>query len=430
MRRANRPLVSGLWSLVWFRSLMPFELFVSLRYLLARRKQAFISLISFFCTLGVAVGVMALIIALALMTGLQQELRDRIVGSTAHIYAFRVGGMFEDPAAELQKLESQPGVLGAAPVVMGKGILQSADVDGQFITLKGIDPALEGRVTEVGRSMTKGTLAALSSRGEEDPDGIVIGRDLARGLRVDVGDNVELITPKGTLSPMGYIPRVRTLRVVGIYQLGLFEFDAAYGFVHIDVAKQLMGTDGPDYIELKAADMFEAPSLARRLEDTLGPQYQMQDWSDINASLFSALWLEKMAISITIGLIVMVAALNIIASLILLVMEKSRDIAILKTMGCSHGRIRTIFMLQGLVIGIVGTFVGSVLGLTACYVADKYELIQIPIDVYQISHVPFTVQPLDLAAVIAASILICFLATLYPSGQAAKLDPAQALRHS
>jgi lipoprotein-releasing system permease protein len=226
------------------------------------------------------------------------------------------------------------------------------------------------------------------------------------------------------------IPRVRTFRVTGIYKLGLFEFDAAYGFVHIDVAQQLLRRPGPDYMELRAADMFEAPSLARRIETALGPQYQIQDWSDINASLFSALWLEKMAISITIGLIVMVAALNIIASLILLVMEKSRDIAILKTMGTSRRRIRSIFMMQGLVIGIIGTSVGAVLGLAVCYIADKYELIQIPIDVYQISHVPFTVEPIDLMAVISASILICFLATLYPSGQAAKLDPAQALRHS
>jgi lipoprotein-releasing system permease protein len=406
---------------------MPFELFIALRYLLARRKQAFISLISFFCTLGVAVGVMALIIALALMTGLQQELRDRIVGSMAHMYATRIGGM-DDPAGELKKLESQPGVAGAAPVVMGKGILQSAD-NSTFITLKGVDPALEPRVTDVARSMKQGALTALSERSDDAPDGIVIGHDLATGLRVSVGDTVTLIVPEGTLTPGGMVNLPRAFRVVGIYQLGLFEFDAAYGFVHIDVAQRILKRLGPDYIELRATDMFEAPSLALRLEETLGPQYQLQDWSDINGSLFSALWLEKMAISITIGLIVMVAALNIIASLILLVMEKSRDIAILKTMGTSRRRIRTIFMMQGLVIGIIGTFVGSVLGLTVCYVADKYELIQIPIDVYQISHVPFTVQPLDLIAVVSASILICFLATLYPSGQAAKLDPAQALRH-
>ena len=407
---------------------MPFELFIAVRYLLARRKQAFISLISLISTLGVGVGVMALIIALALMTGLQQELRDRIVGSTAHIYAFRIGGTFEDPAAELQRLESQPGVLGAAPVVMGKGILRSAD-GSQFITLKGIDPALEPRVTEVSRSMRAGTLGALAERSEEHPDGIVVGEDLAAGLHVSVGDNVELITPEGTLTPGGMMPRTRTFRVVGVYRLGLFEFDSAYGFVHIDVAQQLLRRIGPDYIELRAADMFEAPSLANRIEDALGPSYQLQDWSEMNSSLFSALWLEKMAISITIGLIVMVAALNIIASLILLVMEKSRDIAILKTMGCSKQRIRTIFMLQGLVIGVIGTAIGAVLGLGVCFIADRYKLIQIPLDVYQISYVPFTVELSDFLAVVAASILICFVATIYPSRQAAKLDPAQALRY-
>ena len=407
---------------------MPFELFVAVRYLLARRKQAFISLISLISTLGVSVGVMALIIALALMTGLQQELRERIVGSTAHIYAFRVGSVFEDPAAELQKLESQQGVLGAAPVVMGKGILRSAD-GSMFITLKGIDPALEPRVTEVGRSMRQGSLDALGNQSEEEPDGIVIGEDLATSLRVRTGDQVELLTPEGTLTPAGMVTLPRVLKVVGVYRLGLFEFDSAYGFIHIDDAKRILKRFGPDYIELRAADMFEAPSLARRLEDALGPEYQLQDWSEMNSSLFSALWLEKMAISITIGLIVMVAALNIIASLILLVMEKSRDIAILKTMGCSKQRIRTIFMLQGLVIGVIGTSVGAVLGLAVCFIADRYKLIQIPIDVYQISYVPFTVEASDFLSVVAASIVICFLATIYPSRQAAKLDPAQALRY-
>ncbi|MEX2270182.1 MAG: FtsX-like permease family protein [Vicinamibacterales bacterium] len=408
---------------------MSFELFIALRYLLARRKQAFISLISLISTLGVGVGVMALIIALALMTGLQQELRDRIVGSAAHIYAFKIGGGFEDPTAELRKLEAQPGVVGAAPVVLGKGILRSAD-DDSFITLKGIDPALEPRVTDVSRSMTQGELGALSTRSEDDPDGIVIGADLATGLRVSLGDHVQLITPEGmTLTPGGMMPRTRAFKVVGIYRLGLFEFDAAYAFVHIDVASQLLGRLGPSYIELRAADMFEAPSLARRLEESLGPQYQLQDWSEMNSSLFSALWLEKMAISITIGLIVMVAALNIIASLILLVMEKSRDIGILKTMGCSRQRIRTIFMLQGLVIGVIGTAIGAVLGLLVCFIADRYELIQIPIDVYQISHVPFTVELSDFLAVVGASIVICFVATIYPSRQASRLDPAQALRY-
>lgn len=408
---------------------MSFELFIALRYLLARRKQAFISLISLISTLGVAVGVMALIIALALMTGLQQELRDRIVGSTAHIYVFKIGGGFDDPNAEVRKLEAQPGVAGAAPVLLGKGILKSAD-GSSFITLKGIDPAMEARVTEVSRSMRVGTLEALApGRSDEGPAGIVIGQDLARALRVSVGDEVELLTPEGTLTPFGMAPGSRVLQVAGIYQLGLFEFDSAYGFIAMDTAMRILRRDMPDYIELRAEDMFEAPAIARRLEQTLGSYYQLQDWSEMNSSLFSALWLEKMAISITIGLIVMVAALNIIASLILLVMEKSRDIAILKTMGCSKQRIRTIFILQGLVIGVIGTAAGGVLGLAVCFMADRYRLIQIPIDVYQISYVPFTVEWSDFIAVITASIVICFIATIYPSRQASKLDPAQALRY-
>lgn len=407
---------------------MSFELFIALRYLLARRKQAFISLISLISTLGVAVGVMALIIALALMTGLQQELRSRIVGSTAHIYVFKIGGGFTDPAAEVARLEQQPGVAGAAPVLLGKGILKSAD-GSSFITLKGIDPAMEARVTEVSRSMKSGSLDALAPRGDEAAAGIVIGQDLARSLRVSVGDQVELLTPEGTLTPFGMAPGSRVLDVAGIYQLGLYEFDAAYGFIGMDTAMRILRRDSPDYIELRADDMFEAPAVARRIEEALGPYYQLQDWSEMNSSLFSALWLEKMAISITIGLIVMVAALNIIASLILLVMEKSRDIAILKTMGCSKQRIRTIFMLQGLVIGVIGTGVGAVLGLAVCFVADRYRLIQIPIDVYQISYVPFTVEWSDFLSVVAASIVICFLATIYPSRQASRLDPAQALRY-
>jgi lipoprotein-releasing system permease protein len=299
-----------------------------------------------------------------------------------------------------------------------------------FITIKGIDPALEASVTDVGRAMQQGSLAALKPSSEDEPDGIVIGRDLASQLSVSVGDDVSVLTPEGTLSPMGMIPRTRRFRVVGVFSLGLFEFDSAYGYVQIDVAAHLLNRDRPDSIEARVDDMYAAPRLADEYERLLGETYITQDWADMNRSLFSALWLEKMAISITIGLIVMVAALNIIASLVLLVMEKNRDIAILKTMGSSAGSIRTIFMLQGLLIGLVGTTVGTVLGLGASFVLDRYKLIRVPTDVYQISYVPFVVEPLDLVVVIASAVLICFLATIYPSRQAAKLDPAQALRYS
>ena len=405
---------------------MTFELFIAFRYLLARRKQAFISLISLISTVGVAVGVMALVIALALMTGLQAELRDRILGSTAHVYVWKTGGI-DDYRAEVARLRQIEGVAGAGPAIMGKALI-STDLADAFISLKGVDPALEGNVTDIQRAMQRGSISALSSGSEEELPGILIGRNLAQQLGLEVGEVATLLTPQGTLSPMGMIPRTRRMRVVGIYALGLFEFDAAYGFVSLDFAERLLGKTGPDLIELRVNDLSEAPQISARVVDELGGDYASQDWTDINQSLFSALWLEKMAISIAIGLIVMVAALQIVASLILLVMEKSRDIAILKTMGTSSRRVMTIFRLQGLIIGVTGTAVGAACGVVLCWVFDRYRLIRIPMDVYQVAYVPFVIQPLDIAVVIVSAVVICFLATIYPSRQASRLDPVQALR--
>jgi lipoprotein-releasing system permease protein len=405
---------------------LPFEFFVALRYLLARRKQAFISLISLISTLGVTVGVMALVIALALMTGLQGELRDRILGSTAHVYVWKTGGI-EDYQADVRRLAGVAGVAAAGPAILGKALI-SSDRSDQFITIKGVDPVLERKVTDIQRSMLRGKLDDLQPASEDQPGGILLGRDLATQLGADVGDTVTLITPSGTLSPMGMMTRPRRVKVVGIYSLGLYEFDAAYGFVSLPFAQRLVMREAPDLLEVRVTDIYNAPEIANRITSELGAQYVAQDWADMNRPLFSALWLEKMAISITIGLIVMVAALNIIASLILLVMEKSRDIAILKTMGTSSRRIMQIFMLQGLIIGLVGTAVGATLGYALCWVLDRYKLIQIPMDVYQVSHVPFVVEPLDFTIVILSAVLICFVATLYPSRQASRLDPVQALR--
>ncbi len=405
---------------------LPFELFVAVRYLLARRKQAFISLISLISVLGVAVGVMALLIALALMTGLQGELRDRLVGSTAHVYVFKVGGI-QTPEEDIRRLREIPEVVGAAPVLLGQALVQSATADAP-IQVKGIVPSLEPTVTNVSRSMQAGSLDALAPP-SEGPAGIVLGRDLADKLSVSIGDLVRVVTAEERLTPLGMMPRMRQFKVVGIFKLGLFEFDSAYGFVHIDVAKSLLNTDRPAFIELRVRDLFKARDVADEIPDRLGSDYVAQDWADMNKSLFSALWLEKMAISITIGLIVMVAALNIIASLILLVMEKSRDIAILKTMGSPAKSIRRIFMLQGLIIGLIGTAAGAAGGLLLIYVLDRFQLIHVPIDVYQIAYVPFKLDALDGVVVIAAAVLICFIATIYPSRQASKLDPAQALRY-
>ena len=370
---------------------------------------------------------MALLIVLALMTGLQRELRDRIIGSAAHVYVFKSGGI-QDADAEVARILTVPRVAGAAPVLQGKALITTPSGGEAFIEVKGIIPEAEKTVTELEKAIQAGSLDALTTQPDES-NGILIGRDLAASLNVSVGDSVQVMSPEGTLTPFGPIMRQRPFRVVGLFRLGLFQFDEGYGFVHLDVAKRMFAKDFPDYVEVRVDDIFAAREVADAVVERLGLEYQPQTWSDMNRSLFSALWLEKMAMSITIGLIVMVAALNIIASLVLLVMEKSRDIAILKTMGTSSASIRRIFMLQGLIIGVIGTTAGAAAGLGAIYLLDRYKLIQVPTDVYQISYVPFTLELDDFLVVIVAAVLICFFATVYPSRQAAKLDPAQALRY-
>jgi len=405
---------------------MPLELFIAIRYLLAKRKQAFISLISLISTLGVAVGVMALIVALALMTGVQGELRDRILGSMAHVYVWHTGGI-TDYRKDVQRLQQFEGVVGAAPAIDDQAVVIKGETKA-FINLKGVDPSLEGHVTDLGTAMQKGSLSDLRDATDDQLPGILIGKDLAAKLRVSVGDTISLMTPEGTLTPGGMLPRLRPVQVVGVYSLGLYEFDATYGFVSLDFAQRVMGKDAPDRIQLKVANMNLAPEVAHTILQEGRGDFITEDWTQMNKQLFSALSTEKLGMSIAVGLIVMVGALNIIASLILLVMEKTRDIAILKTMGTSAGVVMRIFMLQGLIIGIVGTATGAIGGIALCWVLDTYKLIHIPQDIYQVSYVPFVILPWDFVAVVATSITIAFLATIYPSRQAARLDPVQALR--
>jgi lipoprotein-releasing system permease protein len=406
---------------------LPFELHIALRYLLAKRKQAFISVISLISTLGVTVGVMALVIALALMTGLQGEIRDRILGANPHIYIWKTSGI-TDYRAESDMLRQLPHVVGAAPAILGKAMISSARSP-DFVNLTGIDPALEASVSDLKSALQTGTLDALNPSGDDSAGGILLGKDLARNLGVVVGDSVSVVTPEGTLSPMGMIPRARRLRVAGTFSLGLYELDTSTGFVALDVAKRLFGKEQADLIQLRVDDILAAPEIARSITARLGDQYLATDWTEMNRSFFQALALEKIAMSLTIGLIMMVAALNIVASLILLVMEKHRDIAILKTMGANARSVTAIFVMQGVIIGIIGTAVGATAGYVLASVLDRYKLIKIPMDVYQVSHVPFKVLPFDLAMVVLAAVLVCLVATIYPSRQAARLDPAQALRY-
>lgn len=406
---------------------MPFELQIALRYLLAKRKQAFVSVISTISTVGVAVGVMAVIIALAVMTGLQGELRDRILGSNAHIYVSKTAGGIVDYRAEAAKLSQVPHVVGAAPALMGQGLL-SAGREQAPVQIKGIDPDLEPRVTDLKRALKSGSFEALATPPNGRP-GILLGTDLAAQLGVNVGDSVSLVTAQGTLTPNGPEPFPRRFRVAGIFNLGLYEFDDTFAFVSLPVAMRLFDKDQVDYIQLRLDDIYVAPAIAREIPEKFGHEYYAQDWAQLNKALFSALTLEKIAVSLAIGLIVIVAALNIVTTLILLVMEKGRDIAILKTMGTSARSVTAIFMMQGLIIGVVGTTIGGIGGLVIARIMDRYHVIRMSVEIYQVSYLPFKVLPRDFTLVLIGAVLICFVATIYPSRQAARLDPAQALRY-
>ena len=363
------------------------------------------------------------------MTGLQDYIRDRIVDSNPHVYVWNTKGI-ADYRVEADKLRQIPHVVGAAPAILGQGLV-SASRDNGPLVIKGIDPELEQQVTDIRGAMLSGSVEALApgSGGASTRDGILIGKDLAKKLGVDVGDTVSVLTPQEMLTPNGITLRpARLLRVAGIFSLGLYEFDSSYGYVTIDVAERLLGRDQAELIQLRVDDPYRAPEVARSVL-AAGDEYTAQDWSVMNKTLFSALTFEKIAISLTIGLIVMVAALNIVASLVLLVMEKHRDIAILKTMGAGARSVMWIFMMQGLIIGIIGTIVGATAGYAASFVLDRYKVIRLPVDVYQVEYLPFKLLPLDLGLVVVGAVVICFVATIYPSRQAAKLDPAQALRY-
>jgi len=409
---------------------MSWELRVALRYLTARRKQAFISLISGVAVVGVGVGVMAVLIALGLMTGLQSEIRSRILGATAHISIFQGRGEpFASYEEVVEKVRTVPGVAGSAPAVYAKGLLTST-TNSAVATFKGIVPEDEATVTDVVSQIVEGDVTPLEEDEGRGPIPVLLGYALADSLNVGVDDVVTVTSPRGHLSPIGFMPGVRKLRVAGIVKTGLFEFDSSWAYMPMAAAQRLFEQRGQaTLVEVRLDDMFAVREAASVIIEALGHGYLTTDWVQMNQSLFSALWIEKMAIGITIGLIVVVAALNIVATLVLMVMEKHKDIAILVSMGASRRSITRIFMLQGSIIGAIGTTVGAVLGWSACELLDRYQVIRIPEDVYQIAAVPFRLLPGDATVVIVSALLICFVATLHPARVASRVDPAEALRY-
>jgi lipoprotein-releasing system permease protein len=379
----------------------------------------------------VAVGVSAVLIALGLMTGLQSEIRSRILGATAHLSIFPArGGSAEDMESVVARVRQVPGVAGAAVSVYGKALL-SSPTGAAAVTVKGVVPAEERTVTDILDKVREGSAAALTDPGRGGgPPPILLGSALAEGLNVRVGDVVTLTSPRGRLSPLGMLPRVSRLRVAGTVKTGLYEFDAGWGYLPLAAAQRLIDDEGrTTHVEVRLDDMFAVKAQARAILARLGDGYVVTDWVEMNQALYSALWIEKVAVGIAIGLIVAVAALNIVATLILMVMEKHKDIAILVSMGASRAAVMRLFMLQGTIIGALGTALGGILGASACWALDHFRVVRVPESVYQIAWVPFRLVPAEAAVVLASALTICFVATLYPARGAARLDPAEALRY-
>ena len=404
---------------------MKFEVLVAIRYLKAKRKQAVISLITLISIVGVAAGVAALIIALAINAGFRDDLQKRLLGAQAHVSILRKdrAGGISDYLRITKEIEEIPGVVFAAPAVYQKALMYSGG-QANGVIIKGIIPEMEKPLSALSANMVDGTLKDFAD------DSVILGKELAKMLGVSHGDRVKVVSIETVLTPLGPAPRSRTFRVTGLYESGLYELDSTWAYVPLGAAQRLFGlNDIVSTIEVRVNDIYKAKAIGQKIVDRIGSDFEFNDWMTMNQSIFQALRLERLVTMITIGLIVLVAALNIVATLIMMVLEKTRDIAILLSMGATKDNIRRIFILQGVIIGAIGTMLGVVVGQIACRIADKYHLISLAPDVYSIAYVPFKAAALDSVIVAAMAVLISFVATLYPSAAASRLQPVEALRY-
>lgn len=408
---------------------LPVEYFIGLKYLLAKRKQTFISIITAISVSGVAVGVMALIVVLAVMSGFEKELKDRILGATAHVHVTSLEGSVPDPFALARRVGEMDGVAATSPYIFSQVMISSGTASTGGV-LRGVDVATIGKVTRLPRDIRKGRIEDLGKKTAKGLPGVILGKELAANLGVSTGDLVEVLVPGGNVTPMGAFPGVARFRVVGLSESGMYEYDSSFAYVSLEEAGRLMGMEGrATGVEAKVVDIYQAGRIAARIREELGYPYWAKDWMQSNRNLFSALKLEKVVMFIILVLIVMVAAFNIISTLIMVVMDKTKDIAVLMTLGATRKTIRRIFALEGLLIGVAGTFAGTISGGLLCYLLRRYEFIHLPSDVYYISTLPVALSPGILILVGVSSILICFLATLYPARQASLVEPAEAIRY-
>jgi lipoprotein-releasing system permease protein len=404
---------------------MGFELFIARRYLTARRKQAFVSVITFVSILGVTIGVMALVIALSLITGFQEDVQNKILGATSHLMVSDLSGEgLKDYQSLSLQIKKIPEVESVTPVIYNT-VLITGPAKNAGALLKGIDFTQEMATSPWLKNLASGTLPLGAHQDE-----IVLGKELAAALGVSVGDTVNVLIPSGRLTPVGLLPRTRSFKVCGIFYSGLYEFDSSTALISLDLAQRLFNLPSRiSYLQVRIKKIFQAEKVAEEIHSFSKPNIYVTTWMELNRSLFSALKLEKTLLFLTITLIVVVAALNIIASLVLMVMEKTRDIGVLMAIGATSRNIRKIFFLQGAIIGVIGTAVGMALGLAWCWLANTFRLIKVPVDIYQISYVPFHPRPFDLLSIVIVTLGITFLSTIFPSRRAAKIDPVQALKY-
>ena len=431
---------------------MRFELFVASRYLRAKRRQAIIGVITGISVLGVAAGVASLIVALAINNGFRQDLQDRLLGSTSHVNLLRIqSDGIKDWRPLMDKLSKQPHVVAAAPAIYEQ-VLISRGPRARGAVLKGIDPQAERRVSDLLNAVKIGSANALSEPAEKPNRStntdeladslqgvqsrvaamspILLGKDMADDLGATIGSVVLVTSPQGELTPFGMVPKYSRFRVEGIFNSGFYDYDSSWAFARLSDAQQLFGLgDLVSVLEFKVDDIYRAGEISANLEQAAGQGFMATNWMEQNRALFRALRLERLVTFITIGLIVFVAALNILISLTMMVMEKTRDIAVLMSMGARRSQIRRLFVAQGVLIGIIGTVIGLALGYALSWAGGHYHLLSLAPEVYSIDYVPFAPRPEDGLLVALTAIGVSLIATLYPSWSAARILPAEALRY-
>jgi lipoprotein-releasing system permease protein len=411
---------------------MAFEYFIGRRYLRAKQKQAFISLITILSTAGVAVGVMALIVVIAVMSGFEADLKSRILGGQAHIEIKRHGSAFTDYRRVLEFLKTVKGVEAASPVIYSQVMLRSSSaVSGA--ALRGVEPESAGDVIKTLKSISLPDGAMPNDGKNSGPvvPGIVLGQELAKNLGVGKGDVVYLISSRGTLSPIGHIPAMKQFQVTDFFASGMYDFDQVFAYIHIKDAQRILRMgDSVSGVEVRVKNIYRAKDIAQEIISGLGFPYWAWDWMRKNKNLFTALKLERIVMFIILTLIILVAAFNIASTLIMMVMGKTKDIAILKAMGATDNSIRKIFVFKGMVIGTIGTLIGLCLGFVLCTVLRHYNIHELTGDIYYFTtKLPVKLEFLNVFFIVFAALVICFLATLYPARQASRLDPVEAIRY-